>query len=227
MYKINKRRRNNYKIIIILFVYIPLVGLLAGGVWFLVLKSNKTTTSNFTQANGQVATIAEATQLFSTESFSISLPSTWVFIGKLQPAADQTYYKYQDKNPKYSNRLLEIYVDNYPTNFSFNRVLPVQIENNKLVPSDNVSDDCSSFNGMPVNAVAAGQWIASWQGVSFNCSVNQPRNYVAAATVSNGVGIPLYGSKSGTHRYVFVYIDQNSAPNYTLFGPFLKTFQPI
>ena len=227
MYKINKRRRNNYKIIIILFVFIPLVALLAGGVWFLVLKSNKTTTSNFSQANGEVATLAEATRPFSTESFSISLLSTWVFIGKMNPTVDQTDYEYQDKNPKESNRLLEIYVDNYPPNFSVNRILPVQIENNKLLPSDNVSEDCSSFGGIPPKATAMGLWLAKWQGISFNCSVNQPRNYVASATIADGIGIPLQGAKSGKHSYLFVYIDQNAAPNYTLFGPILKSFQPL
>jgi len=227
MYKINKRRRHGYKIVAVVFVVIPLIALIVGGIWYLVLKNNKTTISNFTQANGEVATVEEATRSFSTESFSVSLLSTWVFVGKMNPAADQTYYEYQDKNPKESNRLLEIYVDNYPTNFSVNRILPVQVENNKLLPSDNVSDDCSTFGGIPVNASASGLWVAKWQGISFNCSVNQPRNYVAAATVTSGIGIPLQGIKSGKHTYMFVYIDQNAASNYTLFGPILKSFQAL
>jgi len=227
MYKLNKRQRRGYKIIGILFVIIPLVFLVASGVWYLVLKSNKTITSNFTQANGEAATAQEATKSFSTDTFTLSLLSTWSYIGKMNPTVDQNYYEYQDKNPKENNRLLEIYVDNYPTTFSVNRILPVQVENNKLLPAYDLSDDCSSFSGLPSNAAAAGLWIAKWQGISFNCSVNQPRNYVAAATVTDGITIPLQGLKTGKHTYVFVYIDQNSAPNYTLFGPILKSFQPL
>ena len=226
MYQINKRKRDKYRIIVFLFVFLPLACLVAGGIWFFVLKDTKTVSSNFIQENGDVATVTQASSIFTTNYYSITLPDTWEYLGKMNPFVDQMYFKYHDKDPLHNNRLLEIFVNAYPPQFSVNRILPVQVVNNRLVPGD-VSDDCSSFNGAPSGQSATGAWIAKWQNITFNCSINQARNYLAAATVEDGIGIPLTGAKSGLNHYLLLYIDQNASQNYSVFGPMVKSFEVL
>lgn len=232
MYTANKRQ-HRYRTFLKFTLFIsPFLLAIVAFVWFVFLRNTTTITSNFYKEGAQVAVVKPATKDFSNEFFKITLYSSWESLGKTSPFANQVYYEFQDKAKDSTNRWLRVYVDVFPKDFPLNRLLPISVVDNSIVPGI-VSDDCTTFTGAPLSAgsgttkTVADTWTARWQGVDFICSMTNPQNYTGTASAEEGLGTTFINTNNTKHKYFFVYIDHNVRPDYSIFVDALKSFQPL
>jgi hypothetical protein len=229
MYSANKRqRRHKVFMRFMLFVtpFFVVIGLL---VWFILFRSVDTTT-NFARSGAQVATVKPATKELTTDLFKISLPTTWESLGKKNPFSDEVFYEFQSTQKDYDNRWLRVYVDTFPKDYPLNRLMPISIVENRIVPGA-LSDECSSFTGAPLDArtgQTGGQnWTAKWQGIDFICDMTKASNKSGTASAEEGYGVKLRSGDGVPRKYFFVYIDQNIRPDYQIFTDALKSFKTL
>jgi hypothetical protein len=227
MYTANKRQRK-YKIFFKFMLFVlPFIFAIGFLVWFIFMRPSESS-ANFAKAGTDIAQVQAAKKDFTNDYFKISLPVGWADHGKQNPLANQVFYEYQSAIKNYDNRWLHVYVDVFPADFAINKLLPVEVVNNRINPGD-ISDDCTTFTGSPSpgsGGRALNQtWSAKWQGVKFICSMTQPDNYVGTASVEEGYGITLLSKQGVKHKYFFVYIDHNVRPDYQIFMEALKSFE--
>jgi len=231
MYTANKRQRK-YRTFLKFTLFIsPFILAIIGVIWFVFLRNNDSVSSNFNKEGAQVAVVKPATKDFSNEMFKIVLRSSWQAHGKQNPFSNQVYYEFQDAAKDNNNRWLRVYVDTFPKDFALNRLLPVSIIDNRIIPGI-ISDDCTTFTGSPLTVVGgskttADTWSAKWQGVDFVCSMTNPQNYTGTASVEEGISTTFVNSDNTKHKYFFVYIDHNVRPDYSIFTDALKSFQTL
>jgi hypothetical protein len=228
MYTVN-HRQHRHKIFLRFFLFVfPFLIALSVLCWLLFYR-NDSSSASFVQPGVQVASVQPETKDFTSEYFKLTLPTTWVANGRKNPTVFEVYYEYQNSIKNEDNRWLRVYVDVFPRDMALNKLLPVTIVDNRLVPSS-LSDECQSFTGAPSqnNGNTNSQtWKAKWQGVEFVCNMSVQRNYIGIATAENGYALPLAGTVSGQHNYFILYIDHNVHPDYQPFMNAVKSFQTI
>ena len=229
MYTANKKQRK-YRLIWRFSLFV-LVVLGVGGaiVWFVFFRNSDNQSTNFARAGSEVASVQASEQEFKNELFKFNLPAGWEAQGMKNPVSDEKYYSFQNMVKGYDNRWLRVYVDVFPANFPINKLMPVSVVDNRVVPGI-LSDDCTSFTGAPLDKNAkqtAAQWTAKWQGIAFTCDMAKPQNLVGTANADEGMGTTLASLNGTKHKYLFVYIDHNVAPDYKIFTDALKSFQTL
>lgn len=229
MYTSNKRQRKHrvfLKFILFVLPFIVLLGLL---VWYVFFRPTSSS-SNFSKTGAEIAVVKPEVKDYNTDLFKVTLPSSWEMLGKKNPYSDQVYYEFHSTQKDYDNRWLKVYVDIFPKDFAINRLLPVTMVSEHIVPGV-LSDECNTFTGAPLpgalNKPTTQTWAAKWQGVDFICDMANPQNVVGTASSEEGYGISL-ASKSGTkHKYFFVYIDHNVRPDYSVLTDAIKSFETL
>lgn len=229
MYTVNHRQRHHKLFLRFLLFAIPFVAILVIAIWFIFFRDTNSTSANFTKAGAEVAVVKPDTKDFTNEYFKITLPSSWVADGRKNPHSYEVYYEFHNTLENYDNRWLRVYVDVIPDFQKLNRLLPVSIVNNRLVPGS-LSDDCRSFTGAPTqnSSQSSGQsWKAKWQGVEFFCDMNISENYMGTASVDQGYSVSLANGDGSIHKYFIVYIDHNIHPDYQLLSDVVKSFETL
>lgn len=156
-------------------------------------------------------------RVFEQGGFSIKLPKDWKYQG-YDNRGQYNRHSWQATEKNADNRWLEIYVDRVPTNRAFNRLLPVVVDENKVIVAGSVSDNCTAFTGSQGanRPSSVKSLVAKWQGVTFNCDMaNYARNVVGVGTPESGTTVRVPGA-SGERAFVFVYIDHNISPDYQI-----------
>lgn len=232
MYTANKRQRKYRTFLKFTLLISPFLLGILGLIWFVFLRNNDSISSNFNKQGAQVAVVKPATKDFSNEMFKITLRSNWEAHGKQNPFSNQIYYEFQEsiKEKEGGSRWLRVYVDTFPKDFALNRLLPISVVDNRIIPGI-ISDDCTTFTGSPLSTLGAkagaDTWAAKWQGVDFVCSMTNAQNYTGTASAEEGIGTTFINSDNVKHKYFFVFIDHNVRPDYTIFSDSLKTFQTL
>ena len=227
MYTAYKRQRK-YKVFLrFLLFLIPVILSIFAFAWFILLRNSDVVTSSFNKEGAQVAVVKPTMKDYSNEYFKITLPATWNALGKQNPYSNQVYYEFQDSVKETSNRWVRVYVDVIPKDFALNRVLPITVVENKIVPGV-ISDDCTTFTGSPqavTGKPVAETWTAKWQDVNFVCAMKAKLNYVGTASAEEGIITTFTSSNNTKHKYFFLYIDHNVRPDYSIFTDALKSFE--
>jgi hypothetical protein len=229
MYRIGRRSKKKTKRYIWVVVLLMLLALCAAAAYvaYMVLSEADETISTPQAITREYAPPqGEDTKEFIQQGlFTITLPSDWVLKGHNE--TPHNLYSYQATEKNEDNRWLEIYVDRVPTDAAFNKLLPVIIENNKIVVTGSVSENCIEFTGPQGNPRGAGvdSLPAKWQGVDFLCDLsNYTRNVVGVGTVAAKHNIVLNGPTAGQHTFYFKYIDHNISPDYQILEKALQSF---
>lgn len=224
MYKIGHRSKKRVKRklwVFILTILVVICAAIAIGVIYLLNQETEQITMPTKAITREYAPPQEDVKEFHEGPFSITLPKDWVYKGHLE--APHNVYAYQSTKKNEDSRRLEIFIDNIPTEKAFNRILPVTIQEGRLVVSGSVSGNCVEFTGINgVNPQTAGvaTLASKWQGVEFTCDVgNRTRNLIGVGTVEHKSNIPL-----GNHIYYFMYIDHSIHPNYQILEKALESF---
>jgi hypothetical protein len=226
MYVINSqnyRRKIFIKYLLFGVLFLALIGLV---VWFLFYKNNDSSAS-FTTPGTNVANVKVATRDFENEYFKITLPTTWVDLGRQNPFSYEVYYEFQNTLKDFDNRWVRVYVDVVPNTQAVTRLLPVTVVDNHLVPGE-LSDTCWSFSGAPAEGSsqsAAQFWIANWQGIEFNCNMNVGENFMGTASSNEGYGVTLINQDGTSHKYFIAYIDHNIHPDNNFIIDVVNSFE--
>jgi len=208
MYKIGKRKRNVKKYFYALLGLAFLSALvIVGIIIFLNFQPSKATEiNNIAEKNNAFDPTKSNNSLkVDTAYYTMELPSDWK---QLSVNKDPRYSSIEwGWDAKTKNRSLEIYVDNYPLNKPFNKIVPVSIQGN-VFTLDTMSENCSKFTSKTASLDLHVQ--SKWQDVSFICDLdNTIDNIIGIGTTSDGVILPMTGPQSGAHKYMFVYTDRS------------------
>lgn len=226
MYVINNQ---NYKrkILIKYFLFgILFLAIIGVVIWFFFYKNNDNSAS-FTTPGVNVANVKVETKDFENEYFKITLPTTWVDLGRKNPYSYEVYYEFQNTLKDYDNRWVRVYVDVIPETQAITKLLPVTVVDNHLVPGE-LSDTCRSFNGAPAEGSSQGAaqtWVANWQGIEFNCNMNIAENFIGTASSNEGYGVTLANQNGSNHKYFIVYIDHNIHPDNNFIIDVVNSFE--
>lgn len=215
-------KRRAWRVISVL-LFVGLVGVCGLVLWLFMNASTEEVTQPQTITHEYVAP-EETGKLFEETNFSLRLPDDW----KLQ-SRDTTiynYYKFQATQKNADNRWLEIYIDKFPTDIAFNRLLPVRVESDSFVLAGAVSDNCVKFTDKALMTGSSGTAPSKWAEVSFSCDIaRSSRNLVGVGAIGQGQQVVLTGQKTGKHTYVFIYTDHNISPNYQILENMVESFK--
>jgi hypothetical protein len=228
MYTVDKTRSRKKLFIQFVVAFTLFFAAIIFAIWFFMIRTVGDSSANFSKEGNTYAVVEASYDEFTTDEYRIELPKGWEFLGKKNPTTEEVYYEYQSKIENYDNRWLKVYVDVFPPAYPINQLLPIEPLNNKL-KTGTMSGDCRSFEGAPKQGSGASQsqtWQATWQGISFTCNTATQQNITGTASVQEGYGVTVSGSK-GTHKYFFVYTDHNIRPQLSILTDAVKSFEAL
>ncbi len=221
-----RSERKPYRAIVTTFAVITALG---GGVfWWLVHdanSSNQIRQSTTTPIVSKVEDDTVAKKLFDEPEFYMKLPEDWELTERHNSKNGLRYLQWQQQSGS-KDRWLRLYIDSLPGENWVNRLLPIIIKGDRFIPAQ-ISDNCTTFT-VPNNV--AGQpkieeMPSKWQNVPFICDLGRDkRNVIGTGAVEVGNAVPITGQSGNTHTYYFVYTDQNTREDTTIFTNALKTF---
>jgi len=228
MYTVNHRQHRHKIFLRFLFFVLPFLLALAALIWFLFFRSTDTSTS-FSNPGAKVAVVEPNTKDFTNEYFKITLPTTWVDLGRKNPFSYEVYYEYQNQQENYTNQWLRVYVDVIPDFQAITRLLPVTVVNNRFV-SGTMSSECRTFTGAPSqidNQASNQSWEAKWQDVVFICDMDLIENFTGTASAEEGYRVTLVNKNGVAHKYFIAYIDHNIHPSYQTYINAVRSFETL
>ncbi|HEY1835416.1 MAG TPA: hypothetical protein VGG13_01190 [Candidatus Saccharimonadales bacterium] len=221
-YRFGKRQLSHRKrYAVLLFVLIVLI---AGGIFAAkhYFTSDTVISSPPPAVVSRVTATYGSTKRFNEGIFTISLPADWVFVSH-QTAASNIYTWHNTAGGDPGVEQLQIYVDTIPANLGVNRVLPVQGNGNRVIPTE-VSDNCADFTGDKVPGLPATP--AKWDNINFLCDLANYERDVVGTSSSDGINVvKLTGVTTGRHNLFFAYTDNGSTPDFTIFTNAIQSFR--
>jgi len=225
MYRLGHRSKQIWRKIF--FGLAAIVLLLAVGGFFAakyLLKSD-------TQLNQDqpLVTVAGKTndqkQQINKPLFTFALLNSWKAVDL--PKMQYNLYSWRGTTKDDTSRSIDVYVDALPAALPVNRLLPLQSNGDRLTILNTVSDNCASFTGTATQASRPDTLPAKWSGVNFSCDLaNYMRNVVGTGS-ADGVNIVNLTGSSGKHQFFFVYTDNSSNPDYSIFTDALQSFRAL
>lgn len=204
------------------------IGVVAYVIYRDLKQSSDVQVEGTSQIVGQVQANSESKLTIDEQLFTMQLPGDW----KERTRSTTNLQRFITWNATKKNedaRELTLYIDAIPPNFAVNRLMPVTVQGNSLLPGD-ISDNCATFTGdgsaSARDNATRPDTPARWAGIDFICSL--------ATIVDNKVGVgalgginqvKLKGSQGGEHTYFFLYTDHTIQPNYVILTDALKSFQ--
>jgi hypothetical protein len=214
-----------------------ITAVIAGGIAFAVYKyvilqpttaaisNNSTPLVSNVKASGKITKINEPT-------FTLELPGTWKETERNNDAGAKTL-KWDIVAKGGIGRWVRLYIDTIPADYPVNYVLPVTSEGDR-VHAGPMSDQCVTFTpgavketqhdvSVPIDQAAL---PSTYQGVKFICD-NTHVTYQRVGTSSPGGinSVTITGTKSGAHKYFFVYDDSYFHPDYNSFASIVESFK--
>lgn len=226
MYRLGRGTKKPKKRFVWLFVLLVLLaGLGVAGVFFfhVIYESEE----EFTLPKPIVHEYAQpddGMQVVEQTGFRMKLPKDWEFRG--HDTDRYNLYRWRSSAETGGNRELYVYVDTFPAEQAFNRIVPVYVDSNRIIVSGPISDNCTTFTD-PHDTATTKTMPAKWQGANFLCDIaNAPRNVVGVAVVNKQTpGVELTGATGGRRTYMFVYIDATIQPDHEVLDAALASFE--
>lgn len=154
--------------------------------------------------------------------FKMELPYGWTEI-TVTPGSTSPTYSFRS-NPKQA-QLLDVYIDNIPTNLAFNRAISVAQQGTGL-SYDIVSENCATFTDPTKANPQTGRVVARWQGIDFACDVgNYARAVVGSVSKAGPNEIAITTQSDAAHKAFFAYTDNNINPDYSVLYGMLGSVQ--
>jgi len=210
-----------------------LLAAIAAGYYLIIMPNTKNTLSNSDKARTTTISDTKSTDTKVDEDlFTATLPGPWKLSAK---DWDARYHSYQwiSEDKKSAGRWFRVYVDTIPKDQSVNHLLPVKTEDGSMSLGD-ISDNCVNFTqdavpeekrpvNIPLNQAAL---PSRWELVDFLCdNANVSHQVVGAASTAGLNTVTLTGPTKGSHKYFFMYQDNNISPDYGIFETILNNFK--
>jgi hypothetical protein len=205
---------------------------LGTGLYYVIKAAGKDSINGSSQA--RVTTIKDKgtnNTSVSEDLFSMILPGPW----KLSAQDwDARYHAYQwdSMDTKLAGRWFRVYVDTIPKDQSVNYLLPIKIQDGSMA-FGTLSDNCVNFTQgaipqekRPVFIPLSQAALASrWNLIDFLCDNANVNQQVVGAASADGLNtVTLKGPNKGTHKYFFMYRDNNISPDLGTMEKILATF---
>jgi len=217
------------------FSYRPLLAILTGSFvlvglayYFIVVKSStKTTLSNNNKPLVSTVKNADGNTTVDEADFSFNLPGKWKLSAQNWDARYKSWqWQFQDK--RYAGRLFMVYEDRIPTNAAYNYMLPVSASGNGLQVGQ-ISTNCTNFTTdqtiVSTNVSGTTAALSKWQGISFLCDYDRQQLQYVGTSSQEGINVvTLTGPTRGTHKYFFLYEDNDISPDLGVAGNILPSF---
>jgi hypothetical protein len=217
----------------IFIISLFLLAILAAAYFFIIRPNSGNTFNNDPNARtSSVKTTTPTDTPIDEAVFSATLPGPW----KLSAQDwDARYHSYQwnSSDKKNNGRLFRVYVDTMPKDQAVNYLLPVKVQGN-VMSFGTVSDNCVNFTqgavpedqrpvNIPLDKIAL---PSRWGLVDFLCDNGHVSGQVVGATSSESLNtISLSGPTKGSHKFFFMYQDNNISPDFGLFQQILASFK--
>lgn len=154
--------------------------------------------------------------------FTLQLPADWKEVERRSDHVEQSV-TWQAKTKDQDNRWLKIYYDVIPRGLDVNRLLPLDVVGSG-VQYRQLSENCKNFTTAKSDNKTPQP--SRWDNVDFICDLASFNdNRVGTGTAGQLNATKITGARQGEHAYMFVYIDRNIQPDYTIFYDALKSFQ--
>jgi hypothetical protein len=226
MYQLGHKPHHRRKVILLL-TFLLFVLITGGVIWARGYFKPNTTLANSAAIVRHVDVATPAKKTVRTTTFTMQVPADWKAIAHSDqiPAPD---FIWQGTTKEDTARWVQVWVDNVPASMAVNRLLPLRADGNRILLADDVSDNCVNFTDASKVDPHTGTINAKWSGVDFVCdAANYERDLVGTATQGARNSITLHGSKSGTHRYFFIYTDHSAEADYSYFTDMLSSFRVL
>jgi hypothetical protein len=228
-YRVGHRSRRSRRAIIFA-VFLLVVG---GGIYYAYTQFQKDTQPVIHNSPG--STHAQdipnsQTKHFDQGVFAYDAPADWSLLK--HDTAPYDLYSYRSTLKNADNRYLDIYVDKIPLSLAVNKAVAVRAQGNNLSHGQ-ASDNCTTFTNGGHQTAGQQQFssanpltvAAKWDGVEFICdNDNTTRNVIGTSSPGNINKVTLTSLTTGLHSFFFVYTDNNSTPDYSIFYKMLETF---
>ena len=220
MYKFGHRKKNVKHFIYTMLFLLLIVGIICTIVYlYLEYFGNKTEIQQ-TKVSSQKYDPGDSKNniKIDTELYTMQLPPGWKQISHNK---DTRYLSTQWQN---GNRILELFTDKIPVDTAFNRILPVNIEND-IIELGLMSDNCSKFTAKTDESDL--KVMSKWDNASFLCDLsNWSDNIIGVSDKETGTTLQLTGDTKGLHSYMFIYTDRGIPEDVTPITTALRTLEP-
>jgi hypothetical protein len=205
-------------------ISVLLVGLLLG-YWLITRNSNTQLNNNDKPLISTVKAASQNTDINEAD-FSLSLPGKWVLTQKNWDARYRAW-QWQLQDAKLAaGRWVRLYEDTIPADYAYNYLLPLEANGDSLIIGQ-ISGNCADFTTTAQThnngTIAA---VAKWQQISFYCDYGNQVFQVVGTSSKEGINsVSLTGSSGHTHKFFFLYQDNNVTPDLNTLAGILATFR--
>ena len=222
MYRLGHQIRHRYRWYIAILLLVIVLAVVGAVIFRRGLKTD-TSLSQSKVITQYYSAVGTNTVHVTEPTFSVVLPAGWKSVS--DPNSPYQVYSWQGTGDD-ANRRIDIYIDNLPASLAVNRLLPVQINNDRLEAIGPVSDNCTDFTTPTAQSPTTGTLAAKWDGVDFICDVANYERDVVATGAAGGVNtIVMTGPITGSHHVLLTYTDNSSGADYSIFISIVKSFQ--
>ena len=198
-YRLGKRQishRKLYVAVSLVLLVLAMAGVVAGKYY---LKPDTAIGTPPPPVSTKIIATNGNTKRFDEGIFTIDLPADWKFVSHQTTVYNTYTWHNTETNPGVQQ--LQIYLDTIPASLGVNRVLPVQSNGNRVVPTE-VSDSCADFTGNKVPG--SPNTPAKWSGINFRRDLANYERDVVGTSSSDGVNIvKLVGSHQRPSQSLF------------------------
>jgi len=225
-YKVGRTpKQRGRRLAAVVVVTMLIVGGLGG---FFVWDTHKNGGSS--EVQGVSRTVEQQAEIETVEQrnidepfYALKLPGDWKEKERKNTPNEQSV-TWQASKKGQDNRWLTVYIDRILPDLAVNRLLPIEVADNKLTYHQ-LSENCVNFTPASPNTNKL-PTISKWQGIDFICDVpNFVQNKVGTGSAGTLNATPITGPAKGKHQYFFVYTDHNIQPDYQIFYNALRTFE--
>lgn len=223
MYRLGKqihKHRRIQRFIIILLLVLFFVALVY---WLMHLRIAPTATiRNDTPVSKNYTSSQDAKITVTKPELKMELPGGWV---ERKVIASPTGPRYTFAAPTGKAQVLDIYIDNPPTNFAINKAIVVSAQGSTLT-HDYVSENCVTFTDPKYKNPQTGFAPARWQEIDFICDMANANRQVVGTISRDGMNqVGTTGLSGATHKVFMTYTDNDITPSYSTLYDILSSMQ--
>ncbi|MDB5161041.1 MAG: hypothetical protein JWO96_421 [Candidatus Saccharibacteria bacterium] len=158
-------------------------------------------------------------------AFLFVLPGKWKLSSKDWDARYHAW-QWQFADSRYAGRWFRVYQDTIPEDYAVNYLLPVSGAAD-VVQIGQMSGNCADFTTTGQTKTNTSGTIAApskWQQVSFLCDYGNQNHQVVGTSSPDGINTVVLKGNNGTHKFFFLYQDNNYNPDFGVISNILSTF---
>jgi hypothetical protein len=191
--------------------------------WLMHLKvAPSATIRNDTPVSKNYTSSQEAKVAINKPEFTLELPSGW---GERKVETSPTGPRYTFSAQKGEAKVLDIYIDNPPTNFGINKAIVISSQGNGLT-HEYVSENCVTFTDPKYKNQQTGFAPARWQEIDFICDMANATRQVVGTISRDGMNqLNTTGASGAKHKIFMTYTDNDITPSYSTLYDILGSMQ--